>query len=536
MKTVRALLGWWRPSATCPGHHQSKGKSVTNQRASRHWRAAAATLVGAVLAVSLSVAPASAAPVINSDQTGSITVHKFEKPNIGGGGSGNNGGGGHNNGGGNNFSRAVPDTTNLTPLPGIEFTIQQVNTIDLSTNAGWDAAHNLSYVFASSDPSGSITAAGYSLGASQAQVTAADGTAIFANLPTGLYLVTETSYPAGVTPSAPFLVSVPITDPDNQDNWIYDVDVYPKNSVSGAEKIVTDAPDVKLGDQIDWTITADIPNEAVIDGYKVVDQLDTKLTYVGATVMLEDGTELIEGTEYVVGFDATTNTVSVVFTDAGRAFLASSSGTRVQIVVSTKVNTIGEIENVALAYPNAASFNITPGQPGGPVVTPPVVTKWGGMTLQKVDENAAGLAGASFSVYTNEADAKAGINPVDIDGQSVFTVADDGTLTISGLRYSDWANGAAVAPGDTDYRTYYLVETAAPAGYELLAEPLSFLINSSTTAVGIDLSVKNMPSNAGFELPLTGGVGSALLYAAGALLVIGAGLLFVRNRRAGNNS
>ncbi len=536
MKTVRALLGWWRPSATCPGHHQSKGKSVTNQRASRHWRAAAATLVGAVLAVSLSVAPASAAPVINSDQTGSITVHKFEKPNIGGGGSGNNGGGGHNNGGGNNFSRAVPDTTNLTPLPGIEFTIQQVNTIDLSTNAGWDAAHHLSYVFASSDPSGSITAAGYSLGASQAQVTAADGTAIFANLPIGLYLVTETSYPAGVTPSAPFLVSVPITDPDNQDNWIYDVDVYPKNSVSGAEKIVTDAPDVKLGDQIDWTITADIPNEAVIDGYKVVDQLDTKLTYVGATVMLEDGTELIEGTEYVVGFDATTNTVSVVFTDAGRAFLASSSGTRVQIVVSTKVNTIGEIENVALAYPNAASFNITPGQPGGPVVTPPVVTKWGGMTLQKVDENAAGLAGASFSVYTNEADAKAGINPVDIDGQSVFTVADDGTLTISGLRYSDWANGAAVAPGDTDYRTYYLVETAAPAGYELLAEPLSFLINSSTTAVGIDLSVKNMPSNAGFELPLTGGVGSALLYAAGALLVIGAGLLFVRNRRAGNNS
>lgn len=521
---------------------------MINQRASRHWRAATAILVGAVLTVSLSVAPASAAPVIDSDQTGSITVHKFEKPIPEGGG--NNGGGGHGGGGhggggsngsgnggsGNNLSRVVPDTTALTPLPGIEFTIQQVNTIDLSTNAGWDAAHDLSGVFASSDPSGSITGAGYTLGAGQAQVTAADGTALFANLPIGLYLVTETNYPAGVTPSAPFLISVPLTDPDNQDNWIYDVDVYPKNSVSGAEKIVTDAPDVKLGDQVDWTITADIPNEAVIDGYKVVDQLDTKLTYVGATAQLEDGTPLIEGTDYVVGFDATTNTVSVVFTDDGRALLAARTQTRVQVMVSTKVNTIGEIENEALVYPNAASFNITPGQPGGPIVTPPVATKWGGMTLQKVDENAAALAGASFSVYTNEADAKAGTNPVDIEGQSVFTVAGDGTLTISGLRYSDWANGAAVAPGDADYRTYYLVETTAPTGYELLAEPVSFLINSTTTAVGIDLSVKNIPSNNGFELPLTGGVGTGILYVAGALLVIGAGLLFVRNRRAGRNS
>nr|WP_256871507.1 LPXTG cell wall anchor domain-containing protein [Paenarthrobacter nitroguajacolicus] len=49
------------------------------------------------------------------------------------------------------------------------------------------------------------------------------------------------------------------------------------------------------------------------------------------------------------------------------------------------------------------------------------------------------------------------------------------------------------------------------------------------------MSVKNIPSNSGFELPLTGGVGTGLLYAAGALLVVGAGLLFVRNRRNTRN-
>jgi hypothetical protein len=40
------------------------------------------------------------------------------------------------------------------------------------------------------------------------------------------------------------------------------------------------------------------------------------------------------------------------------------------------------------------------------------------MTLQKVNENGAALAGASFSVYANEADAQAGTNPIELNGQS----------------------------------------------------------------------------------------------------------------------
>lgn len=488
---------------------------MSNQSSRRLWKTAAATITGAVLAMSFSVAPAQAAPLVDGDQLGSITVHKFERPSTPTG-LPNNG--------------TAVDTTGLTPLAGIEFTIQQVNTIDLATNAGWEAAHNLSSVFSPADPEGSITGAGFTLGTGQAQTTDAAGTAAFASLPVGLYLVSETDYPAGVTPSAPFLVSVPLTDPDNKDNWLYDVHVYPKNSVTTANKTVTDAPDIKLGDTVDFTITGDIPNEAVIDGYKVVDKLDSKLTYASATTSLVDGTVITEGTDYTTTFDAATNTVSVIFTPAGRAVLAAHNTTKVQVVVHTTVNTIGEIENEALVYPNEASFT-----DNTPVVTPPVVTKWGEITLQKVDQNGTALAGASFSVYANQADAQAGTNPITLNGQTTFPVAADGTLTISGLRYSDWANGAAVAPGTPDYRTYYLVETTAPAGYELLAEPVSFLINATTTTVGIDMQVKNVPNNGGFELPLTGGVGTGLLYAAGALLITGAGLLLVRSRRTSNN-
>ncbi|WP_247044009.1 SpaH/EbpB family LPXTG-anchored major pilin [Arthrobacter rhizosphaerae] len=490
-----------------------------NQRSGQVWKTAAATIAGAVLAVSFSAAPASAAPLVDGDRLGSITVHKFERPSTPTGLP--------------NDGTAV-DTTGLTPLAGIGFTIQQVNTLDLATNAGWDAAHNLSTVFSAADPTGSITGAGFTLGAAQTQATDAAGTAGFTSLPVGLYLVTETSYPAGVTPSAPFLVSVPLTDPNTTDNWLYDVHVYPKNSITTADKTVSDAADIKLGDQIGFTITGDIPNEGVIDAYRVVDALDSKLTHVGASATLVGGTPvapvITAGTDYTVGFDAATNTVSVTFTPAGLAVLAANNTAEVQVLVNTTVNTIGEIANQAQVYPNAGSItNNTP------VETPTVITKWGEITLQKIDQNGTSLAGASFSVYATEADAQAGTNPIVLNSQSVFTVAADGTLTISGLRYSDWANGAAVAPGSPDFRTYYLVETTAPAGFELLAAPVSFLIDAATTTAGVDLQVKNVPSNSGFELPLTGGVGTTLFYAGGALLLAGAALLFVRSRRATKN-
>ncbi|SEF12998.1 hypothetical protein SAMN04489740_4315 [Arthrobacter alpinus] len=184
----------------------------------------------------------------------------------------------------------------------------------------------------------------------------------------------------------------------------------------------------------------------------------------------------------------------------------------------------------------AHSFDVVPGEPGGPIVTPPVVPKWGNLTLEKINENGTALAGASFSVYANEADARAGTNPINLAGETVFTVGANGQLTIMGLRYSDFADGVALVPGDANYRTYYLVETVAPSGCELLAEPISFLVNSATTAVGVDLQVKNVPSNSGFELPFTGGPGTSLLYGGGILLLAGAALLLVRNRRASNNS
>ncbi|MFB9767978.1 SpaA isopeptide-forming pilin-related protein, partial [Nocardioides kongjuensis] len=97
--------------------------------------------------------------------------------------------------------------------------------------------------------------------------------------------------------------------------------------------------------------------------------------------------------------------------------------------------------------------------------------------------------------------------------------------------YSDWANGVAVAPGDAGYQTYWLAEVKAPTGYELLAQPVEFTITAATTTVGVDMTVKDVPANAGFQLPLTGGKGIWLYYIGGALLLGAALVLSIRRRQ-----
>ncbi|MGO4587192.1 SpaH/EbpB family LPXTG-anchored major pilin, partial [Arthrobacter sp. 2RAF6] len=174
---------------------------------------------------------------IDPSKTGSLTIHKYEKPatptNLPNDGT----------------ALSAAQLQGLTPMAGVTFTVQKVNNIDLTTNAGWTAAAALTPAQAAAQAASPGTTT----------TTGAAGTATLGNLPLGLYLVTETGYPAGVTPSAPFLVTLPTTDPAGGNGWLYDVNVYPKNAVTTATKTVNDASVLKLGDNVQWTITSDIP-------------------------------------------------------------------------------------------------------------------------------------------------------------------------------------------------------------------------------------------------------------------------------------
>lgn len=96
--------------------------------------------------------------------------------------------------------------------------------------------------------------------------------------------------------------------------------------------------------------------------------------------------------------------------------------------------------------------------------------------------------------------------------------------------------------------TYYLYETKAPGGYNLLSEPVAVTFHCSDTMdarldpayITINDSAKQITSmqfeienKSGATLPETGGIGTTLFYVIGGLLVVGAGVLLVTKKRMG---
>ena len=111
---------------------------------------------------------------------------------------------------------------------------------------------------------------------------------------------------------------------------------------------------------------------------------------------------------------------------------------------------------------------------------------------------------------------------------TVFTTPENGTFTISGL----------------DTGTYYLEEIKAPAGYNMLKEPIEIVITASieqTTGIGTATVTYNKTSTGnvkvenqtGTELPSTGGIGTTIFYIVGSLLAVGAVILLVTKKRMG---
>lgn len=85
--------------------------------------------------------------------------------------------------------------------------------------------------------------------------------------------------------------------------------------------------------------------------------------------------------------------------------------------------------------------------------------------------------------------------------------------------------------------TYYLKETKAPKGYNLLKAPVEIRIDSAGK-IYVDGSTKEntgnveVKNNSGTLLPHTGGAGTTMIYLVGALLVLGSGVVLASKRRS----
>lgn len=507
----------------------------------RSRRALSGVLAGAA-ALLLAFGGATAATAVENEslidpsEKGSITIHKLEQSGTVGA-----------------PATGLVDTAVVgTPIAGVEYEVARVtevtvgeltHSLDLTTNEGWANAAKLRVDEQVFTYNGEVATA-TQITAGNSDITDQDGLAEFAGLDLGVYYVTEVSAPEGVTPAAPWLMTVPMTYPGTSDSWLYDIHVYPKNTSVNATMAVNDAAAVKLGDEFDWTIEASLPriaNAGYEDGapeatkfqapsnYQIVDTLDDALTYVSATVALIGTDVTLEAGDYTVTYEAATNTLTIAFTTAGLNTLgeaAATDGAKVQLTVTTSANAVGEIQNQASILVNDAEA----------LPTNIVETHWGDILIKKVNANdtSEALGGATFQVYGTETAANAGNGAIAIGGASTFTTVSDevnadvdGTVRISGLRYSDFENGDTA----TTPRNYYLVETVAPDGYQLLVEPIEVTVADfgEDTLVTV---VENAPKGDGFVLPLTGGAGTWMFVVGGALLLAGALVVAFRKKPA----
>lgn len=485
-------------------------------------------------------ASAMAAPTIPSaDAEASLTLEKFEQPIIAGEQT--------------NGLEITNLPTNLVPIEDVEFTIKKVEGIDLTTNAGWETYQALLDSWDADNPNdvGSLT-----LGTGVTGTTDANGKIVWNTTPganqyqldgIGVYLVEETGYTGDlniVKKAKPFLVNIPVTSADGQ-GWVYDVFVYPKNTVADVSKTVEDSGDVyQLGDTVTWTVEGTIPADGT-DAYRVVDQFDKRLDVERDDVKVlvkgnGDDIPLVKDVDYTVtwtdasgdnGEKAVVDLTSDGITKAVNALNADDTS-RLNFVFPTTVNTVGEIENEATIFFNQSNIDDDEG-----VTTDKPETKWGGATIHKVDasDTDVDLAGAKFEIWAGKTAMTGSEVPADavkvtglagMDANGVLTTDSDGLAVVDGLRYSDFADDEGCAEGETCFNYYFLKEVEAPSGYNLLAQPVQFIVDGQSSVIEIEVLNKAIT-----DTPQSGGQGIWLGVIIGLTAMGAGGAVYYANKR-----
>ncbi len=383
----------------------------------------------------------------------------------------------------------------------------------------------------------------------------------------------------------------------------YDVPTVDKAVKDKEEGEAGEAVDVNIGDSVYFTLTGTLPmNLEDYDSYKYIfhDTLSDGLKYNGDVKVYlagkgNDGepdlagkTEIAKGVDgYTVNPDGASaaggGTLTVTFADlkkvggvtADSIIIVEYSATLTEAAVIGKP---GNTNTVKLEYSNNPN---TSGDPSGDTGETPGDTvyvftyeldgtKVDGQTPNKT------LKDAQFVLFRVKGEGEPNTDGENNTPTNVeYAEVTDGKLTGwtdnrgtaigtedakgTGIVVSD-ENGLFVISG-LDAGIYYLEEVKAPAGYNLLQDPVKLTIDAeisggdadtnqpptigkldlitegkdgSITTPGdkdngtVSLKVQN---NMGALLPSTGGMGTTLFYIAGAALVLAAGVLFMMKRR-----
>ena len=385
-----------------------------------------------------------------------------------------------------------------------------------------------------------------------------DGVAIAEELARGIYLVVEDAAasrilgvedPSGeplsiIAEIAPFLVAVPMTKVDGT-GWIEEVHVYPKNEEMNITKAVDIEDDaIAVGDTVTYTLITTLPGDiATGDSLEIVDVLDPALTLVldsvNVTTIATPLTKKTDGDgDYTV--DYVNRELTVSFTSGGRLKLAGL--TSVTVTFDCVVN-LGILEYVDYTISNTAAVEFTNDQSisYSNTTDEQVDIHTAAIKVIKVGGNGAALTGAKFKIATSSTNAAEG-HFIRIDSATGELFDYDPSPG------SDWVELGAgndyEGEGPTNsnittfsglkdivddvYQSYYIVETQAPPGYNLLTSAREVTFTGDEDNYTLEVTVRN---SAGFILPRTGGIGTIIWTVSGIILLGAAVIIFATRKK-----
>ena len=344
------------------------------------------------------------------------------------------------------------------------------------------------------------------------------------NLPLGYYLVDS---------SAGALCNVNTTRPN--------VEINEKNGTPTVEKKVKeDSKDTfessntaDIGQTLEFKTT--ITAQAGAQNYVLHDKMDAGLTFTGTvSVSLKKNDtkpeQILENNKDYVLKTSDLGEICTFHIEFTKDLCDSlSAGDQIIVSYSAILN-----ENAVVG--NAGNKNDTWLKYGNGTDTAhsSTTTKTYEIPVFKYTGNNKPLAGAKFTLSKNSN----GSDPIELikvndeTKDLTYRVAKTGEKPVA-TEITTPSNGKFVIQG-LDADTYYLTETEAPKGYNKLASPITIVIaeDGKVTSNGSEVTTVNVENKTGTLLPSTGGMGTTIIYMAGAILVIASGIVLVSKKRS----
>jgi len=305
------------------------------------------------------------------------------------------------------------------------------------------------------------------------------------------------------------------------------VTINEKNSYTTDDKeIPAEDVDSEIGKVITYTLTVNVPasaNKQIV----LTDTMSRGLTYKGVQTQKVDGEDFVGTVSYNSTPDANGATsFTITYTAEQITNLVASGAKTIVVTVNAMVNGDAAIETdipntLDLDYGNV--YQAVPDTEN---------TKTYKVTFDKEDSNGNMLSAAEFKLTKvaantkDTADGWLGLVAVTPGQLYRLATADDAAADITDTIVTD-GHTVQINGLDIDL-TYYLVETKAPTGYNILTDHVELTKNTDSTL----FLHQDVVNNKGTELPSTGGIGTTIFYILGGLLVVGAAVILVARRKA----